>query len=59
MSHFFSIVLAWALGSIAVAFIANWLLAQIDVGEEKADAWKSLLIGLLFAGISFMTAREV
>lgn len=42
-----------------VCFIANWLLAQIDVGDNKADAWKSLLIGLVFAGISYLSAREV
>ncbi len=43
----------------SVCFIANWLLAQIDVGDNKADAWKSLLIGLVFAGVSYLTVREV
>ena len=53
------LILAILCAAMSVCFIANWLLAQIDVGDNKADAWKSLLIGLVFAGISYLTAREV
>lgn len=53
------LILAILCAAIGVCFIANWLLAQIDVGDNKADAWKSLLIGLVFAGISYLTVREV
>lgn len=59
MSPFFQFVVAWCFGCLVMAFLANWLLAQIDVGDNKADAWKSLLIGLVFAGISYLTVREV
>lgn len=53
------IILAILCAAMSVCFIANWLLAQIDVGDNKADAWKSLLIGLVFAGISYLSVREV
>lgn len=53
-----NLILAILCAAISVCFIANWLLAQIDVGDNKADAWKSLLIGLVFAGISYLTVRE-
>lgn len=52
------LILTILCAAMSVCFIANWLLAQIDVGDDKADAWKSLLIGLVFAGISYLTARE-
>ncbi len=54
-----TLILAILCAAMSVCFIANWLLAQIDVGDNKADAWKSLLIGLVFAGISYLTVREV
>ncbi len=53
------LILALLCAAISVCLIANWLLAQIDVGDNKADAWKSLLIGLVFAGIRYLTVREV
>ncbi len=53
------LILSLIFALAGVCFIANWLLAQIDVGDNKADAWKSLLIGLVFAGISYLTVREV
>jgi len=53
-----NLILAMLCAAMSICFIANWILSQIDAGENKADAWKSLLIGLVFAGISFMTARE-
>ncbi len=53
------LILAILCAAMSVCFIANWLLAQIDVGDNKADAWKSLLIGLVFAGISYLTVKEV
>ncbi len=53
------LILAILCAAMSVCFVANWLLAQIDVGDNKADAWKSLLIGLVFAGISYLTVREV
>ena len=54
-----TLILAILCALISVCFIANWLLAQIDVGDNKAEAWKSLLIGLVFAGISYLNLREV
>ncbi len=53
------LILTILCAAMSVCFIANWFLAQIDVGDNKADAWKSLLIGLVFAGISYLTVREV
>lgn len=53
------LILALLFAAISACFIADWLLEQIDVGDNKADAWKSLLIGLVFAGISYLTVREV
>lgn len=53
------LILAILFALTSVCFIANWLLAQIDVGDNKAGAWKCLLIGLVFAGISYLNAREV
>lgn len=54
-----AIILTILCAAMSVCFIANWLLAQIDVVDNKADAWKCLLIGLVFAGISYLTMREV
>ena len=53
-----TLILAILCPLASVCFIANWLLAQIDVCDNKADAWKSLLIGLVFALISYLTVRE-
>lgn len=54
-----TLILAILCALASVCFIANWLLAQIDVSENKTDAWKSMLIGLTFIGISYLTVREV
>ena len=53
------LTLALLCAAMSVCFIADWLLEKIGVGDNKADAWKSLLIGLVFAGISYLTVREV
>lgn len=53
------LILAILCAAMSVCFIANWLLSQIDVGDNKADPWKSLLIGLAFIGISYLAVREV
>ncbi len=53
------LTLAILCAAMSVCFIANWALNQIEAGDNKADAWKSLLIGLVFAGISYLTVREV
>lgn len=53
-----TLILAILCALASVCFIANWLLAQIDVGDNKSDAWKSLLIGMVFALISYLTVRE-
>ncbi len=53
------LTLAILCAAMSVCFIADWLLEKIGVGDNKADAWKSLLIGLVFAGISYLTVREV
>jgi len=53
------LVLSILCAAMSICFIANWLLSQIDVGENKADAWKSLLIGLVFFGISYLNARDL
>ncbi len=52
------LILSILCAAMSVCFVANWLLAQIDVGDNKADAWKSLLIGLVFAGVSYLTVIE-